>query len=102
MPPVPMVANRLRHPGTNDSGVEDLELQELDGTLKPRPPPRAGKEWTSVGLSYTGLAHSNTLPAYSTVERHKPDGEDIRSRGGIPEEATMDDAIIDDMSYGMV
>ncbi|CAH1270861.1 HMCN1 [Branchiostoma lanceolatum] len=143
MPPVPKSVKRLGH-GTNDSGVEDLELQELDGTLKPRPPPRAGKEWTSVGLSYTGasvglsytgasvglsytgasvglsytgasvglsytgvsvglsytaLAHSNTLPPYSTVERHKPDGEDIRSRGRILEEDIMDDAIMDDTEY---
>ncbi|XP_066289299.1 irregular chiasm C-roughest protein-like isoform X2 [Branchiostoma lanceolatum] len=98
MPPVPKSVKRLGH-GTNDSGVEDLELQELDGTLKPRPPPRAGKEWTSVGLSYTALAHSNTLPPYSTVERHKPDGEDIRSRGRIPEEDIMDDAIMDDTEY---
>ncbi|XP_078619254.1 irregular chiasm C-roughest protein-like [Branchiostoma floridae x Branchiostoma japonicum] len=92
MPPIPKSVKRLGH-GTNDSGVEDLELQELDGTLKPRPPPRPGKEWTSVGLSYTGLAHSSTLPPYTTVERNRPDGEDIRSRGGIPEEAVMSDAV---------
>ncbi|CAH1224419.1 KIRREL3 [Branchiostoma lanceolatum] len=92
MPPVPTSVKRLGH-GTNDSGVEDLELQEWDGTLKPRPPPRAGKEWTSVGLSYTRLAHAHatTLPPYTTVERHRPDGEDIRSRGGIPQEAIMPD-----------
>ncbi|CAH1270862.1 KIRREL3 [Branchiostoma lanceolatum] len=179
MPPVPKSVKRLGH-GTNDSGVEDLELQELDGTLKPRPPPRAGKEWTSVGLSYTGasvglsytgasvglsytgasvglsytgasvglsytgasvglsytgtsvglsytgasvglsytgasvglsytgtsvglsytgasvglsytgLAQVNVLPPYATVERHRPDGQDIRSRDDIPEEAAMD------------
>ncbi|XP_066289291.1 lachesin-like [Branchiostoma lanceolatum] len=89
MPPVPKSVKRLGH-GTNDSGVEDLELQELDGTLKPRPPPRAGKEWTSVGLSYTGLAQVNALPPYATVERHRPDGQDIRSRDDIPEEAAMD------------
>ncbi|XP_019638240.1 PREDICTED: hemicentin-2-like [Branchiostoma belcheri] len=107
MPPVPKPGKRLGH-GTNDSGVEDLELQELDGTIKPRPPPRAGKEWTSVGLSYTGLAHahSNALPPYSTVERHKPDGVDIRSRGedirsgeGIPEQAILDDVIMEDRDY---
>ncbi|XP_078689229.1 kin of IRRE-like protein 2 [Branchiostoma floridae x Branchiostoma belcheri] len=107
MPPVPKPGKRLGH-GTNDSGVEDLELQVLDGTIKPRPPPRAGKEWTSVGLSYTGLAHahSNALPPYSTVERHKPDGVDIRSRGedfrsgeGIPEQAILDDVIMEDRDY---
>ncbi|XP_078619487.1 kin of IRRE-like protein 3 [Branchiostoma floridae x Branchiostoma japonicum] len=90
VPPARKAVKRLGH-GTNDSGVEDLELQELDGTLKPRPPPRGDKEWTSVGLSYTRLAHSTTLPPYTTVERHRPDGEDIRSRGGIPEEAIMPD-----------
>ncbi|CAH1224460.1 KIRREL3 [Branchiostoma lanceolatum] len=90
MPPVPKSVKRLGH-GTNDSGVEDLELQELDGTLKPRPPPRGDKQWASVGLSYTGLAHAHatTLPPYTTVERHRPDGEDIRSRGGIPEESVL-------------
>ncbi|KAI8491032.1 hypothetical protein Bbelb_310730 [Branchiostoma belcheri] len=164
MPPVPKPGKRLGH-GTNDSGVEDLELQVLDGTIKPRPPPRAGKEWTSVGLSYTatpvpvgqtsrevcndsvpvgswksvttpvlvgqtslevcndprsggslevcsdprsGLAHahSNALPPYSTVERHKPDGVDIRSRGkdfrsgeAIPEQAILDDVIMEDRDY---
>ncbi|XP_066272809.1 uncharacterized protein [Branchiostoma lanceolatum] len=92
MPAVPKSVKRLGH-GTNDSGVEDLELQELDGTLKPRPPPRGDKQWASVGLSYTRLAHAHatTLPPYTTVERHRPDGEDIRSRGGIPEEAIMSD-----------
>ncbi|XP_078619253.1 kin of IRRE-like protein 1 [Branchiostoma floridae x Branchiostoma japonicum] len=88
MPPIPKSVKRLGH-GTNDSGVEDLELQELDGTLKPRPPPRGDKQWASVGLSYSGLAHATTLPPYTTVERHRPDGEDIRSRGGIPEESVL-------------
>ncbi|XP_078667171.1 irregular chiasm C-roughest protein-like [Branchiostoma floridae x Branchiostoma belcheri] len=92
---VPKPGKRLGH-GTNDSGVEDLELQELDGTLKPRPPPRGDKQWTNVGLSYSELAHAHatTLPPYTTVERHRPDGEDIRAcaREGIPEEAIVPDA----------
>ncbi|KAI8491349.1 hypothetical protein Bbelb_309820 [Branchiostoma belcheri] len=91
---VPKPGKRLGH-GTNDSGVEDLELQELDGTLKPRPPPRGDKQWTNVGLSYSRLAHAHatTLPPYTTVERHRPDGEDIRAcaREDIPEEAIMPD-----------
>ncbi|XP_066275388.1 irregular chiasm C-roughest protein-like isoform X1 [Branchiostoma lanceolatum] len=86
MPPAPKYAKKTRT-GTNDSGVEDLmELQELDGTLKPRPPPRADKEWTSVGLSYPGLVHSSSLPPYSTVERDRPDGEDTRPPSRIIEE----------------
>ncbi|KAI8491351.1 hypothetical protein Bbelb_309840 [Branchiostoma belcheri] len=91
---VPKPGKRLGH-GTNDSGVEDLELQELDGTLKPRPPPRGDKQWTNVGLSYSELAHAHatTLPPYTTVERHRPDGEDIRAcaREDIPEEAIVPD-----------
>ncbi|XP_078617622.1 kin of IRRE-like protein 1 [Branchiostoma floridae x Branchiostoma japonicum] len=52
MPPVPKYVYQT---GTIDSGVEDLqELQEMYGTLKPRPPPRADKKWESVGLSYSG------------------------------------------------
>ncbi|XP_078617517.1 uncharacterized protein LOC144885470 [Branchiostoma floridae x Branchiostoma japonicum] len=66
---------KLGH-GTNDSGIEDLELHEVDGTLKPRPPPRADKDWASVGLSYSGLVHSATLPPYATVERQRPEGGD--------------------------
>ncbi|XP_019616810.1 PREDICTED: hemicentin-1-like [Branchiostoma belcheri] len=89
---VPKPGKRLGH-GTNDSGVEDLELQELDGTLKPRPPPRGDKQWTNVGLSYSGLAHAHatTLPPYTTVERHRPDGEDISAcaREDIPEESGL-------------
>ncbi|XP_078668033.1 irregular chiasm C-roughest protein-like [Branchiostoma floridae x Branchiostoma belcheri] len=91
---VPKPGKRLGH-GTNDSGVEDLELQELDGTLKPRPPPRGDKQWAHVGLSYSRLAHAHatTLPPYTTVERHRPDGEDIRAcaRDDIPEEAIVPD-----------
>ncbi|KAI8507069.1 hypothetical protein Bbelb_155080 [Branchiostoma belcheri] len=89
---VPKPGKRLGH-GTNDSGVEDLELQELDGTLKPRPSPRGDKQWTNVGLSYSGLAHAHatTLPPYTTVERHRPDGEDISAcaREDIPEESGL-------------
>ncbi|XP_035686776.1 hemicentin-2-like [Branchiostoma floridae] len=86
IPPAPKYARKPRT-GTNDSGVEDLmELQELDGTLKPRPPPRVDKEWTSVGLSYPGLVHSSSLPPYSTVERDRPDGEDTRPSSRIIEE----------------
>ncbi|KAI8490880.1 hypothetical protein Bbelb_312990 [Branchiostoma belcheri] len=48
------------------------------------------KQWTNVGLSYSELAHAHatTLPPYTTVERHRPDGEDIRAcaREDIPEE----------------
>ncbi|XP_078619287.1 kin of IRRE-like protein 1 [Branchiostoma floridae x Branchiostoma japonicum] len=50
MPPVPKYVYKT---GTIDSGVEDLELQEMYGTLKPRPPPRMEKKWESVGLSYS-------------------------------------------------
>ncbi|XP_078699789.1 kin of IRRE-like protein 3 [Branchiostoma floridae x Branchiostoma belcheri] len=89
VPPLPKYARKPGH-GTNDSGVEDLELQELDGTLKPRPPPRMGKDWTAIGLSYPRLAHShsNTLPPYSTVERHRPEGEDIREEDSSREGST--------------
>ncbi|XP_066297382.1 kin of IRRE-like protein 3 [Branchiostoma lanceolatum] len=89
VPPLPKYARKPGH-GTNDSGVEDLELQELDGTLKPRPPPRMGKDWTAIGLSYPRLAHShsNTLPPYSTVERHRPEGEDIREEDSSREDST--------------
>ncbi|XP_078619272.1 hemicentin-1-like [Branchiostoma floridae x Branchiostoma japonicum] len=45
MPPVPKYVYKT---GTIDSGVEDLELQEMYGTLKPRPPPRMEKKWESV------------------------------------------------------
>eukprot|EP00058_Branchiostoma_floridae_P004874 XP_002590362.1 hypothetical protein BRAFLDRAFT_76635 [Branchiostoma floridae] len=51
MPPVPKYVYKT---GTIDSGVEDLELQEMYGTLKPRPPPRMEKKWELVGLSYSG------------------------------------------------
>ncbi|XP_035687709.1 kin of IRRE-like protein 1 [Branchiostoma floridae] len=78
MPPVPKYAHKT---GTIDSGVEDLELHEMEGTLKPRPPPRVDKDWTAIGLTYTGLAHPSTLPPYSTVERHRPDGEDLQGDG---------------------
>ncbi|XP_019617124.1 PREDICTED: basement membrane-specific heparan sulfate proteoglycan core protein-like [Branchiostoma belcheri] len=66
MPPVPKYVYKT---GTIDSGVEDLqELQEMYGTLKPRPPPRIEKKWEAVGLSYSGLVHSTSLPPYSTEE----------------------------------
>ncbi|XP_078700012.1 protein amalgam-like [Branchiostoma floridae x Branchiostoma belcheri] len=64
MPPVPKYVYKT---GTIDSGVEDLELQEMYGTLKPRPPPQMEKKWESVGLSYTGLVHSTSLPPYPSV-----------------------------------
>ncbi|XP_078617611.1 kin of IRRE-like protein 1 [Branchiostoma floridae x Branchiostoma japonicum] len=85
MPPIPKYGRKRGH-GTNDSGVEDLELQEVDGTMKPRPPPRVDKEWKAVGLTYTGLVHSTSLPPYSTVERHRPDGEDIGDPADYTEE----------------
>ncbi|XP_078700004.1 contactin-5-like [Branchiostoma floridae x Branchiostoma belcheri] len=85
MPPIPKYGRKRGH-GTNDSGVEDLELQEVDGTMKPRPPPRVDKEWKAVGLTYTGLVHSTSLPPYSTVERHRPDGEDIGDPANYTEE----------------
>ncbi|XP_078700079.1 kin of IRRE-like protein 1 [Branchiostoma floridae x Branchiostoma belcheri] len=62
-------ASRPMPPGTIDSDVEGLqELQEMYGTLKPRPPPRM-KKWESVGLSYSGLVHSTSLQSYSTEEQ---------------------------------
>ncbi|CAH1228194.1 KIRREL [Branchiostoma lanceolatum] len=93
VPPLPKYARKPGH-GTNDSGVEDLlELQELDGTLKPRPPPRTDKEWTAVGLSYTGLAHPAALPSYSSLERQRPDGQDIISPESIQEEGQGEDVL---------
>ncbi|XP_078700007.1 kin of IRRE-like protein 2 [Branchiostoma floridae x Branchiostoma belcheri] len=75
--PMPPVPKYVKQTGTIDSGVEDLELQEMDGTLKPRPPRRVNKtDWTSVGLTYSGLVHAASLPPYATIERHQPDGED--------------------------
>ncbi|XP_078617345.1 uncharacterized protein LOC144885348 [Branchiostoma floridae x Branchiostoma japonicum] len=77
--PMPPVPKYVKQTGTLDSGVEDLELQEMDGTLKPRPPRRVDKtDWTSVGLTYSGLVHGHaaSLPPYATIERHQPDGED--------------------------
>ncbi|CAH1228206.1 HMCN2 [Branchiostoma lanceolatum] len=66
MPPVPKYVYKT---GTIDSGVEDLqELQEMYGTLKPRPPPRMDTGWTSSGLPNAGLVHSTSLPPYSTDE----------------------------------
>eukprot|EP00058_Branchiostoma_floridae_P023362 XP_002608852.1 hypothetical protein BRAFLDRAFT_102061 [Branchiostoma floridae] len=44
-----------------------LELDELDGTLKPRPPPRLDKDPYSIGLSYPRLIHA--LPAYSVKDQ---------------------------------
>ncbi|XP_078700002.1 kin of IRRE-like protein 1 [Branchiostoma floridae x Branchiostoma belcheri] len=92
VPPLPKYGRKPGH-GTNDSGVEDLELQEMDGTLKPRPPPRVDKDWTSIGLSYPRLAHSNTLPPYSTVERQRPDGQDPRLSASIQEEGSVSVAV---------
>ncbi|XP_019641233.1 PREDICTED: hemicentin-2-like, partial [Branchiostoma belcheri] len=67
--PMPPMPKYVYNTGTIDSGVEDLqELQEMYGTLKPRPPPRSEKKWESVGLSYSGLVHSTSLPPYSTEE----------------------------------
>ncbi|XP_078617614.1 hemicentin-2-like [Branchiostoma floridae x Branchiostoma japonicum] len=64
MPPVPKYVYQT---GTIDSGVEDL--QEMYGTLKPRPPPRGDTEWTSAGLPNAGpLVHSTSLPPYPTEE----------------------------------
>ncbi|XP_078700011.1 hemicentin-2-like [Branchiostoma floridae x Branchiostoma belcheri] len=56
MPPVPKYVYKT---GTIDSGVEDLqELQEMYGTLKPRPPPRMEKKWESlVGDTQKGEYH---------------------------------------------
>ncbi|XP_078619619.1 kin of IRRE-like protein 3 [Branchiostoma floridae x Branchiostoma japonicum] len=93
MPPLPKHARKPGH-GTNDSGVEDLELQEMDGTLKPRPPSRVGKDWAAIGLTYGGLAHTNTLPPYSTVERHRPEGEDGGVYTAIREETSNTDTVM--------
>ncbi|KAI8488165.1 hypothetical protein Bbelb_340140 [Branchiostoma belcheri] len=47
-------------------------------------PPPAAHTWLAH-------AHATTLPPYTTVERHRPDGEDIRAcaREDIPEEAGL-------------
>ncbi|XP_019617129.1 PREDICTED: hemicentin-1-like [Branchiostoma belcheri] len=76
--PMPPVPKYIHATNTIDSGVEDLELHELDRALKPHPSSRGrdDKEWKSVGLAYSGLVHSTSLPPYSTVERQLPDGED--------------------------
>ncbi|XP_078698844.1 kin of IRRE-like protein 1 isoform X2 [Branchiostoma floridae x Branchiostoma belcheri] len=76
--PMPPVPKYIHATSTIDSGVEDLELHELDRALKPHPSSRGrdDKEWKSVGLAYSGLVHSTSLPPYSTVERQLPDGED--------------------------
>ncbi|XP_019617128.1 PREDICTED: hemicentin-2-like [Branchiostoma belcheri] len=74
MPPVPKYVYKT---GTIDSGVEDLqELQEMYGTLKPRPPPRMDTGWTSAGVPNGGLVHSTSLPPYPTEEWSHRDEED--------------------------
>ncbi|XP_066274068.1 kin of IRRE-like protein 1 [Branchiostoma lanceolatum] len=78
MPPVPKYVYKT---GTIDSGVEDLqELQEMYGTLKPRPPPRVEKKWESVGLSYSGLVHSTSLPPYSDGDQQHRHDDDLFDR----------------------
>ncbi|XP_078700008.1 kin of IRRE-like protein 1 [Branchiostoma floridae x Branchiostoma belcheri] len=98
MPPVPKYVYKT---GTIDSGVEDLqELQEMYGTLKPRPPPRMEKKWEMVGLSYTGLVHSTSLPPYSTVEQRNQPGDvilDISSNSGVERAAPLGSLASNDM-----
>eukprot|EP00058_Branchiostoma_floridae_P013351 XP_002598839.1 hypothetical protein BRAFLDRAFT_74484 [Branchiostoma floridae] len=42
-----------------------------------------------IRLTVKGLAHSNTLPPYSTVERQRPDGQDPRLSACIQEEDSI-------------
>ena len=58
MPPPPGYnKNKLDQLGSLE--IKDLdgliEIHEMNGTLKPRPPPRVDKEWTAIGLSYPGM-----------------------------------------------
>ncbi|XP_078699958.1 kin of IRRE-like protein 1 isoform X1 [Branchiostoma floridae x Branchiostoma belcheri] len=79
MPPPPGYnKNKLDQLGSLDIKDIDglIEIHEMNGTLKPRPPPRVDKEWTAIGLSYPGLVQP--LPPYSTVDRQQPEGEDRR------------------------
>ncbi|KAI8520454.1 hypothetical protein Bbelb_002080 [Branchiostoma belcheri] len=98
MPPVPKYVYKT---DTIDSGVEDLqELQEMYGTLKPRPPPRMEKKWESVGLSYTAWAVSyNEVPEPTTVllghtatlrcSFHGMSPEDVVTWNGPPDMTTI-------------
>ncbi|XP_066280986.1 kin of IRRE-like protein 1 isoform X1 [Branchiostoma lanceolatum] len=79
LPPLPSYMVPV---GSDD--VDDLELQDFKGTLKPRPPPRTDLEPYSIGLSYPSLLHP--LPPYSTVERQRPDGEDNMVDSPYPED----------------
>eukprot|EP00058_Branchiostoma_floridae_P013364 XP_002598852.1 hypothetical protein BRAFLDRAFT_74471 [Branchiostoma floridae] len=75
LPPLPPYLDARSAPAMDpDCDMDGLELQDFNGTLKPRPPPRVDKQPYSIGLSYPSLMHP--LPPYSTVERQRPDGED--------------------------
>ncbi|CAH1228259.1 KIRREL [Branchiostoma lanceolatum] len=74
LPPLPPYLNSRSVPAMDPDDMDGLELQDFNGTLKPRPPPRMDKQPYSIGLSYPSLMHP--LPPYSTVERQRPDGED--------------------------
>ncbi|XP_078699705.1 kin of IRRE-like protein 1 isoform X2 [Branchiostoma floridae x Branchiostoma belcheri] len=74
LPPLPPYMDSRSVPVLDPDDMTGLELQDFNGTLKPRPPPRMDKQPYSIGLSYPSLMHP--LPPYSTVERQRPDGED--------------------------
>ncbi|XP_035686810.1 roundabout homolog 1-like [Branchiostoma floridae] len=50
-------------------GELPLELQQVDGTLKPRPPPKGDRNPYAIGQSYPRLMPA--VPAYSTIQRDK-------------------------------
>ncbi|XP_066277086.1 kin of IRRE-like protein 2 [Branchiostoma lanceolatum] len=66
-PPLPPCKENGRK-GLKD-GELPLELQQVDGTLKPRPPPKGDRNPYAIGQSYPRLMPA--VPAYSTIQRDK-------------------------------
>ncbi|XP_066280899.1 kin of IRRE-like protein 1 isoform X1 [Branchiostoma lanceolatum] len=52
LPPLPPYLNSRSVPAMDPDDMDGLELQDFNGTLKPRPPPRMDKQPYSIGLSY--------------------------------------------------